>query len=115
MNDEAKVAGTSREQRTVIARVYDHFHPTGVWPTFGQLDRPLYNEDQIEIVSVLRSTPNTLVLFDRSSPNPPYESPIQLRLAAIASCVGSERPGSLLRCTSLVCDSGETAIQYGKQ
>jgi hypothetical protein len=90
VNDEAKVAGTSREQRTVIARVYDHFHPTGVWPTFGQLDRPLYNEDQIEIVSVLRSTPNTLVLFDRSSPNPPYESPIQLRLAAIASCVGSE-------------------------
>jgi hypothetical protein len=61
-----------------------------VWPTFGQLDRPLYNEEQIEIVSVLRSTPNTLVLFDRSSPNPSNESPIQLRLAAIASCFGSE-------------------------
>lgn len=82
--------GTNREQRIVIGRVYDHFHATGVWPTFGQLDRPLYNENQIEIVSVLRSIPHTLVLFDRSSPNPPYESPIQLRLTAIASCFGSE-------------------------
>jgi hypothetical protein len=88
--EEPNIEGSSHEQRVVIARAYDHFHATGVWPTFGQLDRPLYNEEQIEVVSVLRSIPNTLVLFDRSKFNPPYESPIQLRLTAIASCVGSE-------------------------
>jgi hypothetical protein len=90
MDDRVHIAGTSQEQRVVIARAYDHFHATGVWPTFGQMDRPLYVEEQIDIVSVLRSIPNTLVYFDRSSPNPQLESPIQLRLAAIASCVGSE-------------------------
>ncbi|MGP8008922.1 MAG: hypothetical protein ACLPKZ_01505 [Acidimicrobiales bacterium] len=90
MDDRVHIADSSHEQRVVIARAYDHFHATGVWPTFGQMDRPLYVEEQIDVVSVLRSIPNTLVLFDRSSPNPQLESPIQLRLAAIASCVGSE-------------------------
>jgi hypothetical protein len=57
VSDESVLGeGSSREQRVVITRAYDHFHATGVWPTFGQLDRPLYNEEQIEVLSVLRSS-----------------------------------------------------------
>ena len=41
MADEPNIEGSSHEQRVVIARAYDHFHATAVWPTFGQLDRPL--------------------------------------------------------------------------
>lgn len=82
-------AVSSREWRIVINRVYDHFHNTGTWPTFGQLDRPLYREEQFDLVKILRSMPNTYVLFDGGMNVPACDSKIQLRIKAIATCVGS--------------------------
>jgi hypothetical protein len=80
----------SREQRIIIDQVFNHFHATGAWPTFGQLDRPLKRDDDIDALQVLHSIPSSLVFFNRSYADPDKASPVQLRLDALALCIGSE-------------------------
>ena len=89
-DDESSRQLVNREQRIIIDHVFNHFHATGAWPAFSQLDRPLKRDNDIDVLQVLRTTSPSLVFFNRSYADPEGSSLVQLRLDALALCIGSE-------------------------
>lgn len=76
------------EQRLVLQAVYDWFRQHGTWPTFLSIDRSMRRARGLDISSVVRSLPDSLIHKPLLLPRIDADDKLSLYLSGVQLCEG---------------------------
>ncbi len=80
----------SEEQQQLLQVVWEMFVSTGNWPRFDAVDRYLYNARQLDATRLCAELPAEL-MYPMNEPLLRADQELQLTIAGIASCEGSQQ------------------------